>query len=44
MVKMLGGDMGIIHVSKSVKKVLEMCGILKVIPIYDSIEIPKQVG
>ena len=33
---MLGGDLGLINVSKSTKKILEMSGALKVIPIYDN--------
>lgn len=37
MVKMLGGELGIINVKNSVKKILEMCGILKLVPIYESI-------
>ena len=36
--------MGIINVKSSIKKVLEMCGILKIVPIYDSFEIKKDVG
>ncbi len=33
---MLGGDLGIINVSKGTRKILEMSGALKVIPIYDN--------
>lgn len=33
-----------VNVSRNIKKVLEMCGILKLIPIYDSFEIKKDVG
>lgn len=34
-VNMLGGEVALINVKKSVKKVLDMCGILKLIHIYD---------
>lgn len=33
---MLGGDLGLINVSKNTRKILEMSGALKVIPIYDN--------
>lgn len=33
--KMLGGSFEIVNVSKSVKKILEMSGITKIIPIRD---------
>ena len=41
LVRMLGGDLGLINVKQSIKKIFEMCGILKIIPIHDSIEITK---
>jgi len=34
-VNMLGGEVALINVKKSIKKVLDMCGILKLIHIYD---------
>lgn len=37
MIKMLGGELGIVNVKKSIRKVLEMCGILKLIPIYENV-------
>jgi len=33
MVKMLGGSAELIHVKPSIKKIFEMCGVLKIIPI-----------
>lgn len=33
-----------INVKKSIKKIFEMSGILKIIPIHESIEIKKEVG
>lgn len=35
MIKMLGGNLEIKNVSRSVKKILEMSGITKIIPIRD---------
>ena len=35
LVKMLGGCLEIINVNRQVKKVFEMCGILKIIPVTD---------
>ena len=37
-VNMLGGEVALINVKKSVKKVLDMCGILKLIHIYDDFD------
>jgi len=37
MVKRIGGELGIINVKNSIEKVLEMCGILKLVPIYKTI-------
>lgn len=37
MVKMIGGELGIINVKTNIRKVLEMCGILKLIPIYETV-------
>ena len=34
-IKMLGGTTEIINVKSSIKKILEMCGILKIIPIKE---------
>jgi len=42
--RMFGSELGIINVNNSIKKVLEMCGMLKIIPIYNSIEIKKDVS
>ena len=33
MVKMLGGSAELVHVKPSIKKIFEMCGVLKIIPI-----------
>ena len=35
LVKMLGGCLEIINVNRQVKKIFEMCGILKIIPVTD---------
>lgn len=32
-IKMLGGSAELIHVKPSIKKIFEMCGVLKIIPI-----------
>ena len=37
MVKRIGGELGIINVKNNIEKVLEMCGILKLVPIYKTI-------
>lgn len=37
-VKMLGGDLEIININRQVKKLFEMSGILKIIPVTDKIE------
>lgn len=34
-VKMFGGNLELIHVKPSIKKIFEMCGILKIIPIQE---------
>lgn len=35
--RMLGGTLELINVKPSIKKIFEMCGILKIIPITDNI-------
>lgn len=35
MMKLIGGDMEIHNVNESVKKILEMCGIMKIVPITE---------
>lgn len=42
-VNMLGGEVALINVKKSVKKVLDMCGILKLIHIYDNFDMKFNV-
>lgn len=37
-VKMLGGSLEVININRQVKKLFEMSGILKIIPITDKIE------
>lgn len=39
MVKMLGGGAELINVNASIKKIFEMCGVLKIIPIREEREI-----
>ncbi len=39
MVKMLGGGAELINVSTSIKKIFEMCGVLKIIPIREESKI-----
>lgn len=41
---MIGGEVGLIHVKKNIKKVLEMCGISKLIPIYETFEMKTKEG
>ncbi len=36
MVKMLGGTVEMTNVKQSIRKVFEMCGVLKIIPIQDN--------
>jgi stage II sporulation protein AA (anti-sigma F factor antagonist) len=43
MISMFGGTMDIINVHPSVKKVLEMAGITKIIPVVGGAEIGKNV-
>lgn len=40
--KMIGGEVAMIGVKTNLKKVLEMSGILKIIPIYETIEFQKE--
>ena len=35
MIKMLGGGAELINVNASIKKIFEMCGVLKIIPIRE---------
>ena len=42
-VNMLWGEVALINVKKSVKKVLDMCGILKLIHIYDNFDMKFNV-
>lgn len=37
-IKMLGGEIEIININKQVKKLFEMSGVLKIIPVKDKIE------
>mgnify|MGYP001783232435 CR=1 FL=1 len=43
-INMLGGEVSLINVKRSVKKILDMSGISKLIHIYDDLEMKFNIG